>query len=224
MLFTYFILRYQDQLPLNPQHLPGLAPAPRVQHRRQLHDEHQLAELRRRIDHVVFLPDGRADVSTISPRPPPASRSRPRSSAASPGTRRKTIGNFWADVVRVTYYLLVPLCLVFALFLVSQGMIQNFKPYDTARRRSSRTRSRCRRPTPAGRRSTAPTARRRSWSTRRSTRRRSCRARWPRRSRSRCWARTAAATRTPMPRIRSRTRPRSRTSSRCSRSSRSAAP
>jgi potassium-transporting ATPase potassium-binding subunit len=40
-----------------------------------------------------------------------------------------TIGNFWADVVRVTYYLLVPICLVFALFLVSQGVIQNFKPY-----------------------------------------------------------------------------------------------
>ena len=40
----------------------------------------------------------------------------------------KTIGNFWADLTRVTYYLLLPICLVFALFLVSQGMIQNFKP------------------------------------------------------------------------------------------------
>src|SRR5580765_1483602 len=41
----------------------------------------------------------------------------------------KTVGNFWVDLVRVNYYLLLPLCLVFALFLVSQGMIQNFKPY-----------------------------------------------------------------------------------------------
>ena len=44
----------------------------------------------------------------------------------------KTIGNFWIDLVRVTYYLLIPICLVFAVFLVSQGMIQNFKPYTKA--------------------------------------------------------------------------------------------
>jgi K+-transporting ATPase ATPase A chain len=44
----------------------------------------------------------------------------------------KTIGNFWVDLVRVTYYLLLPICLVFAVFLVSQGMIQNFKPYSKA--------------------------------------------------------------------------------------------
>jgi len=44
----------------------------------------------------------------------------------------KTLGNFWVDLVRVTYYLLVPICLVFAIFLVSQGMIQNFKPYTQA--------------------------------------------------------------------------------------------
>ena len=43
----------------------------------------------------------------------------------------KTIGNFWADIVRLHLYLLIPLCIVFALFLVSQGMIQNFKPYTT---------------------------------------------------------------------------------------------
>ncbi len=44
----------------------------------------------------------------------------------------KTLGNFWVDLVRVTYYLLLPICLVFAGFLVSQGMIQNFKPYTKA--------------------------------------------------------------------------------------------
>ncbi len=44
----------------------------------------------------------------------------------------KTIGNFWVDLVRVTYYLLLPICLVFAVFLVSQGIIQNFKPYAKA--------------------------------------------------------------------------------------------
>src|SRR5437868_9697393 len=41
----------------------------------------------------------------------------------------KTLGNFWVDLVRVTYYLLLPICVVFAVVLISQGMIQNFKPY-----------------------------------------------------------------------------------------------
>lgn len=45
----------------------------------------------------------------------------------------KTLGNFWVDLVRVTYYLLLPICLVFAIVLVSQGMIQNFKPYTKAK-------------------------------------------------------------------------------------------
>ena len=44
----------------------------------------------------------------------------------------KTIGNFWVDLARVTYYLLLPICVVFAVFLISQGMIQNFKPYTKA--------------------------------------------------------------------------------------------
>jgi len=44
-----------------------------------------------------------------------------------------TLGNFWVDLVRITYFLLLPICLVFAVFLVSQGMIQNFKPYTKAR-------------------------------------------------------------------------------------------
>lgn len=36
------------------------------------------------------------------------------------------IGNFWVDIVRVHLYVLLPLCVLFALFLVSQGVIQNF--------------------------------------------------------------------------------------------------
>jgi potassium-transporting ATPase potassium-binding subunit len=45
----------------------------------------------------------------------------------------KTVGNFLVDLVRTTLYLLLPLCLPYAVFLVSQGMIQNFKPYESAR-------------------------------------------------------------------------------------------
>ena len=39
------------------------------------------------------------------------------------------IGNFWVDVTRITAWLLVPLSLVFAVFLVGQGVIQNFDAY-----------------------------------------------------------------------------------------------
>ncbi len=40
------------------------------------------------------------------------------------------IGNFWVDVTRITSYVLLPLSLVFAVFLVSQGAIQNFSAYQ----------------------------------------------------------------------------------------------
>ena len=39
------------------------------------------------------------------------------------------IGNFWVDVTRITAWLLLPLSLVFAIFLVGQGVIQNFDSY-----------------------------------------------------------------------------------------------
>jgi potassium-transporting ATPase potassium-binding subunit len=42
------------------------------------------------------------------------------------------IGNFWADVVRCTVYVLLPLSLVIALFFCSQGVIQNLHPYTVA--------------------------------------------------------------------------------------------
>jgi K+-transporting ATPase ATPase A chain len=42
----------------------------------------------------------------------------------------QTIGNFWADLYRVTTYLLLPLSFVFALVLVGQGVVQNFSSYQ----------------------------------------------------------------------------------------------
>jgi K+-transporting ATPase ATPase A chain len=45
--------------------------------------------------------------------------------------RSKTIGNFWVDLVRIHLYVLLPICLVYAVFLVSQGMPQNFNSYTT---------------------------------------------------------------------------------------------
>jgi len=47
--------------------------------------------------------------------------------------RRRTslVGNFWVDMSRSVLYILLPLALVAALILVSQGVIQNFRPYQT---------------------------------------------------------------------------------------------
>jgi potassium-transporting ATPase potassium-binding subunit len=44
----------------------------------------------------------------------------------------RTIGNFWVDVTRATVYVLLPLSIVGALFLCSQGVVQNLKPYASA--------------------------------------------------------------------------------------------
>jgi K+-transporting ATPase ATPase A chain len=41
----------------------------------------------------------------------------------------KTLGNFWVDLTRSTLYILMPLSIILALLLVSQGVIQNFSPY-----------------------------------------------------------------------------------------------
>ncbi|GAB3452849.1 potassium-transporting ATPase subunit KdpA [Massilia terrae] len=43
----------------------------------------------------------------------------------------KSIGNFWVDLTRITAYVLLPLSVVFAVFLVGQGAIQNFSSYKT---------------------------------------------------------------------------------------------
>ncbi|MBK7394610.1 MAG: potassium-transporting ATPase subunit KdpA [Chloracidobacterium sp.] len=43
------------------------------------------------------------------------------------------LGNFWVDLTRGTLYILLPLSFLAAVFFVSQGVVQNFKPYDTAK-------------------------------------------------------------------------------------------
>lgn len=44
----------------------------------------------------------------------------------------KTIGNFWVDTTRCCLYILLPLCIVFSLVLVGQGVVQNLHPYTVA--------------------------------------------------------------------------------------------
>ncbi len=55
--------------------------------------------------------------------------------ALAKGLSRKTtdkLGNFWADLTRSTLYVLLPLSILFAIFLVGQGVVQNFDSYQTA--------------------------------------------------------------------------------------------
>lgn len=47
-------------------------------------------------------------------------------------TSAKTVGNFWTDITRCTLYILLPVCVVFTLFLVWQGMPQTLGPYVEA--------------------------------------------------------------------------------------------
>ena len=44
----------------------------------------------------------------------------------------QTIGNFWVDLVRASLWVLLPFCVVGSLILVSQGVVQNLRPYDIA--------------------------------------------------------------------------------------------
>jgi len=132
MLFTYFILRFQDHLPLNPQNLPGLAP----------HLAFNTAASFTTNTNWQFY-GGESTMSYFSQMVglalhnfTSAATGISIAAALVRGIARhtaRTIGNFWVDVVRVTYYLLVPICLVVALVLVSQGMIQNFKPNTAAK-------------------------------------------------------------------------------------------
>ena len=46
------------------------------------------------------------------------------------GDRRDSLGNFWVDLTRAWLWVLLPFCVAGALVLVSQGVVQNFRPYD----------------------------------------------------------------------------------------------
>ena len=45
--------------------------------------------------------------------------------------RKEGLGSFWTDVTRILFYILIPLSVVLTLGQVSQGVVQNFKPYET---------------------------------------------------------------------------------------------
>jgi K+-transporting ATPase ATPase A chain len=131
-LFTYAILRLQDLLPLNPQHFGGVAPDLAFNtatsfttntNWQNYGGESVMSYLSQMVGLVIHNFASAAVGIAIAAA---LVRGIARHSA-------KTLGNFWVDLVRTTYYLLLPICVVFAVFLVSQGMIQNFKPYTKAK-------------------------------------------------------------------------------------------
>ncbi len=132
MLLTYFVLRYQDKLPLNPQQFPGVSPALAFNTAASFTTNTNWQNYGGESTMSYFSQMvGLTFHNFVS-----AAAGIAIAAALVRGIARRTaqtIGNFWVDVTRITYYLLVPVCLVFALVLVSQGMIQNFKPYTTAK-------------------------------------------------------------------------------------------
>jgi K+-transporting ATPase ATPase A chain len=46
---------------------------------------------------------------------------------------KETLGNFWVDITRATLWVLLPLCTLYAVVLVEQGVVQNFRRYDTVK-------------------------------------------------------------------------------------------
>jgi K+-transporting ATPase ATPase A chain len=131
-LFTYVILRLQHLLPLNPQGLgpvsPDLSFNTAISFTTNTNWQSYVGETTMSYlsQMAALVIHNFASAATGIALAAALVRGIARHSA-------KTIGNFWVDLVRINYYLLLPICVVFAVFLVSQGMIQNFKPYTKAK-------------------------------------------------------------------------------------------
>jgi potassium-transporting ATPase potassium-binding subunit len=131
MLMTYGILRLQDKLPLNPQNLSAVGDALSF---------NTAASFTTNTNWQSYV--GETTMSYFSQMVALASHNFMSAgfgiciaAALIRGisrNRSSTIGNFWVDLVRSHLYLLLPMCVFYALFLVSQGIIQNFKPYTVA--------------------------------------------------------------------------------------------
>ena len=131
LVLTYIIERAQSLLPLNPQKLAAVAPDLAF---------NTAASFTTNTNWQAYTPE-----STMSYLTQMAGLATHNFFSAAAGmalaiafirgiSRResKTIGNFWVDMTRATLWVLLPLSLLYAVFLVSQGVVQNFRPYDQA--------------------------------------------------------------------------------------------
>ncbi|MEW6024036.1 MAG: potassium-transporting ATPase subunit KdpA [Pseudomonadota bacterium] len=130
-LFTYAIQRLQGLLPLNPQALPGVSPDSAfntaVSFVANTNWQGYAGEQTMSYLSQMLVLAGQNFFSAATGIAVAFALMR-GFSARSGGA----IGNFWVDLTRSTLYVLLPLSLLFALFLVSQGVIQNFGAYQEA--------------------------------------------------------------------------------------------
>jgi K+-transporting ATPase ATPase A chain len=121
----------QGVLPLNPEQLPGVATSQAFEtatsfmtntNWQSYAGETTMSQLTQMLGLGVqnFLSAATGIAVAIA-----VTRGLARKSAA-------TLGNFWADLVRTTLYILLPLALILAIILVSQGVVQNFGDSITA--------------------------------------------------------------------------------------------
>ena len=131
MIVLYLLQRVQSHLPLNPQKLPGVAPDLAF---------NTAASFTTNTNWQAYVPE-----TTMSDLTQMAGLAYHNFISAAVGialaiaivrgiARREqdTLGNFWVDLTRATFWVLMPICILGALFLVWQGVPQNFKPYETA--------------------------------------------------------------------------------------------
>ena len=130
LLFTYAVLRLQHVLPLNPQELgpvrPDLAFNTAASFASNTNWQNYAGETT--LSHFSQM------VGLVFQNFVSAAAGIAAAAALVRGIARhsaRTLGNFWVDLVRINLYLLLPLSIVFSLFLTSQGTIQNFKPSVT---------------------------------------------------------------------------------------------
>jgi K+-transporting ATPase ATPase A chain len=131
VFLTYFVERLQGHLPLNPQHLAGVEPwlawNTAVSFSTNTNWQAYTPETTMSYFTQMF---GLATHNFWS-----AAIGLALAVAFIRGIARremKTLGNFWVDMTRGTLWVLLPISIVFALVLVSQGVVQNLRPYDTA--------------------------------------------------------------------------------------------
>jgi len=132
LLLTYAVERLQHLLPLNPQHLAAVEPSLALNtaisfttntNWQSYSPEFTMSYLTQMLglathnfwSAAVGMALAMAFVRGIARR------------------ETKTLGNFWVDLTRGTLWVLLPISVVFSLALVSQGVVQNLRPYDTAK-------------------------------------------------------------------------------------------
>jgi K+-transporting ATPase ATPase A chain len=131
LLALYGLQRLQYYLPLNPQRFPGVAPdlAFNTASSFTTNTNWQAYSGESTMSYLVQMA-GLAFHNFVS-----AATGIALAVAFIRGIARretKTIGNFWVDLTRTTLYVLLPFCIIGALVLVSQGVVQNFSPYTQA--------------------------------------------------------------------------------------------